>query len=322
MERMVFHRMTLSLLLALLLILSACQPPPPIAPTETTAAPETTPVPTQALVLPTEEDWAALALKNPFSTRTLELICALLSGDAARFAALCSVPAEVYADLAGIEITDYRLVREEIAAADNPAYLRAYPVLSFTVAKSESAVFAPGTHCLVFDAGIYITFTPRDEFVCYEVAPESPLTAAERYVIHLWGEDFSRTQDKYRKYSFIVQRLSALAGEDRPFTEAEIAAYAEKYLDTPFDPDMMRHTLYRDGDGWRIIGADRGGIPTCTPMGTEERDGVTVVTVQFWADYSCTVPSRLIEFHLELLDGEYRPLKTVVLSDTGLPTAS
>jgi hypothetical protein len=83
----------------------------------------------------------------------------------------------------------------------------------------------------------------------------------------------------------------------------------------------IQGSLYKQDDGYILIG--RGSTSLIRTFLSEEiRDGITVVTVQFWADHSKTVPSRKVEFHLELLDGEYRPVKTVILEDSEFAAAT
>ncbi len=62
-------------------------------------------------------------------------------------------------------------------------------------------------------------------------------------------------------------------------------------------------------------------MPSCRFISEEIRDGITVVTVQFWADFSQTVKSVLVEFYLEPLDGDFKLLYSVTLDDMGYKTS-
>ncbi len=271
-------------------------------------------------------DWAEMIQDDNrlISEHCFYTIRAFLEGDVDAFARRCSVSADVYAHMRGMKIGSYRLYKEEIAAYDDPTETRTYPVLEFEVTESNSSVFPVGTHRLVWDEGLAVIFTPREQFRFYSQAyygsiPNDDALSASRYISALFTEDFSWATDEYHRYRFIVSRLNTIAGDYEPRTEDEIRAYAEKYLGLTVNPEYYSRVLMAVEGGYQLIG--RGGGPYLrTDLSEEVRDGITVVTSVFWADYSMTVPSRKVEFHLELLDGEYKPIKTVVLEDYGFRT--
>ena len=118
-----------------------------------------------------------------------------------------------------------------------------------------------------------------------------------------------------------MARLNTMAGNYEPRTAEEIRAYAETYLGVDGDTLNIETSLHKQDGGYIPIG--RGSTSyEYTFVSEEIRDGITVVTVQFWADYSRIVPSRLVEFHLEWMGSEYRPVKTVILKDSDFTTAS
>ncbi len=271
-------------------------------------------------------EWTQVGFnKYESSMRIFYAIRALLRGDSADFARRCGVSSKVYASLQGIEFGSHRIYREEIPSENDPDNTQAYAVLEVEILASESDFFTPGTHRLVFAEGLSITFTPREEFKRY-TQPSGVTSPAVSYVDMVRSDtDFYRILGEGRSQfglcSFIVARLNTLAGNGNPRTEEEIRAYAEKYLGVDGDSLHIQESLYKQDDGYILIG--RGSTSLIRTFLSEEiRDGITVVTVQFWADHSKTVPSRKVEFHLELLDGEYRPVKTVILEDSEFATAT
>lgn len=270
-------------------------------------------------------DWAALKfdMYDFVDDNIYYLVRALLRGDGEAFAGYLGVAPEVYRGLLDIKIGEYSLMREDIPAADDPSKTNAYPVLEFEVLESSGGLFSVGKHRLVFDTGLVITFVPREQFKWYTYMPPLKASDAEIYLDQVMLEDFSTIKaENMRQFGlcdFIVARLNTLKGNYDPCTAEEIRAYAEKYLGVDGDTLGIEHSLYPADGGYVRIG--RGGGPLLRTYLSEVTDnGVTVVTAQFWADYSMTVPSRRIEYHLGYLDGEFVPLKAVVLEDSGLNT--
>lgn len=270
-------------------------------------------------------EWAEMIRdgNSAISEHSFYTIRALLDGDVDAFAKRCGVTADVYEHMRGMKIGSYRLYSKEIASYDDPTETRTYPVLEFEVTESNSSVFPVGINRLVCDEGLNVVFVPREKFrfysQAYNSAKDDNVSSASRYISALFVEDFSWAMDEYMRYSFIVSRLNTLAGDYEPRTEEEIRAYAEKYLGLTVNPEYLPKALMAVEGGYQLIGWG-GGPYLRTDLSEEVRDGITVVTSVFWADYSMTVPSRKVEFHLELLDGEYKPVKTVVLEDYGFKT--
>jgi len=272
--------------------------------------------------LPTEAEWKALGLTR---WEGYNMVCALLSDDVDAFARHCGVAAKVYDSMRGMKIASYRIYRETIPAVDNPSVTRPYPVLELEITESQNEFFAPGTRRIVLLSGMVDSFADRDTYQWTSIYSD-PRSAAVRYVNAVGSDrDFSSiSAEAMRQFGladFIVGRLNTLYGNHDPRTAEEIRAYAEKYLDVDGD------TLYLDGlldqvEGGYIRIGRGSSSPSHTVVSEEIRDGITVVTVQFWADFAQTVPSRLVEFHLQLLDVEYKPIKTVILEDSDFRTAS
>ncbi len=244
---------------------------------------------------------------------------ALIEGDIDDFAWHCGVEAKVYKSFESINISGFEFGKKEYTAVDDPAVTRTYPMLTIWVSESENDFFPVGEHSIIFDEGINVTFHKAEDFKFYARSFPS-FSDAQAYVNDLRYSDFTITNDAYKKYDFILARLDSLAGEyNKAWSEDEIRAYAQKYLDTAIDVEILKKTTFSGNDGYSRI-ARGGSADLRTYLSEEIRDGITVVTAVFWADYSQIIPARKVEFHLELLDGEYKPIKAVVLEDNGFNT--
>ncbi len=265
-------------------------------------------------------DWAKVNEGHKFKIMDQHVFFAmraLLRGDIDGFAKRCGVAPSVYDSLRGMKIGEFELYSKEYYDEFNPDKKMFVPVLKLNVLESNSDFFTVGEHNIAFEFGLELTFSHLDDFLeLMENRSEmSNPTFAQRYVNNLMWDDISRTES-LRKYEFIIGRLNELDGDYRPRTLKEISDYAEKYLNIEVDVEEMSRVLDTYEDGYQIIG--RGGGPYLrTYTNEEERDGVTVVTAVFWADYSQTVPAKEVEFHLRLIDGEFSPIKTVVINDYG-----
>ncbi|MBQ2765736.1 MAG: hypothetical protein IJF48_01950 [Clostridia bacterium] len=280
--------------------------------------PDDTTAQENTLTLPTKEDWDALGLVNGVWYNIYDAVDALLSGDIDEFERLCGVAPGVYESLRGMVITEYSLTSEEIVYTRN-GDKRIFPILEIEVEKSNSDYFTPGIHTLAFDEGLFLMFAKRDEFY---LPSEYPF--AESYMVNLVSDrDFypilGENRSQFGLCDFIVSRLNKLAGDYEPRTEEEIRSYAEKYLGVDGDTLNIEQTLEKVDGGYQTIGRG-GGAFMFTVLSEKVIDGINVVTVRYWADYSKTVPSRTVEFHMELLDGEYRPIKSVILEDSDFDT--
>ncbi len=286
--------------------------------TDTTANTHEISVP--SLTLPTEEDWEALGLGDGvWYYNMYNAVNALLSGDVDAFERFCGVAPGVYESFRGMVITDYTLTAEEFACTFFTFDPGKLPVLKIEVSESNSDYLTPGIHELVFDEGIVLSFGKRDKLSHSVEYPR-----AGSYVFTLGSDrDFDPISAEDRRQfglcDFIVWRLNTLAGDYELRSEDEIREYAEKYLGVDGDTLDFRGVEKYDG-GYRMVGRGGGGY-VFTVLSEEVVDGINVVTVQFFADYSKIIPSRKVEFHMELLDGEYRPIKTVILDDSNFETA-
>ncbi len=287
--------------------------------TDNTSATYETSAPT--MILPTIEDWAAIeADRNVWWNGIYDAINALLAGDISAFEHCMGVPSGVYESFRGMVITDYKIGVEDIPYYFDQSISRPLPILTIEVAESNSDYLAPGTHELVFEEGLWMTFSKRNEM---NRSTEYP--RAESYISYLGSDrDFYSVWGENRRQcglcDFIVGRLNWLSGDYEPRSEEEICEYAEKYLGVDGDTLDIERSLDKVDGGYQRIGRG-GGSYEFDVLSEEVIDGINIVTVQFYADYSGIIPSRKVEFHMELLDGEYRPIKTVVLEDSDFKTA-
>ncbi len=287
--------------------------------TADTAA-DTDEIVTSTMTLPTVEEWKALVdADNGWWNDTYDAINALLSGDIDEFERLCGVAPGVYESFRGMVITDYKISFENIPYNFDPNQSREMPILTIEVAESNSDYLTPGTHELAFDEGLWMTFSKREYMNSSTEYPR-----ATSYILMLGSDrDFDPISTENRRQfglcDFILWRLNTLAGNQELRSEAEIREYAEKYLGVDGDTLAFRGVEKYDG-GYQMVGRGGGGY-VFTVLSEEVVDGINVVTVQFYADYSGIIPSRKVEFHMELLDGEYRPIKTVILEDSDFRTA-
>lgn len=336
----------LALVLAALL-LAACSPtevppaptttaaPETTAPPESTAAPMTTPAPeTTAMPDPTvhtqtvDEAWAALGLPE-YDAWIRDTTRALITGDGAALAKTLGVPAESYACYNGMVVTDWALRREAIPAVDDPTQVRDLAVLDLTIAAGGSEVLGPGKHSLVFVGELFAYVVPREAYTWRTTYSGEPISPAVSYVssvmMHAGFDedcfDNLRTPGKtqFGLADFIIARLGVLDGKyDTPRTAEAIRAYAEACLGLDGASVPLTGVQAVDG-GYTVYGRGGSGV-ICDFVGEETRDGVTVVTVQFWADYSRTVKSKRMEFHLCPGTPDFKPVKAVTVEDSGLPT--
>lgn len=253
-----------------------------------------------------------------------ETMYALVDGAIDVFEYRCGVAAGVYEDLEGIEIGDFEIYFENFPITDDGSLTLDFPVLKIEVISGESRILPVGTHELVFNEGMYTTFSKKEDFKLNS-GPSYDVSDAVSYVYSVGSDrDFESVKKEglraFGLVDFIIGRLDCISGGYDSRTEEEIKSYAEKYLGVSGDELIFGDKILKLDDGYQMLG--RGGSSHVSTIVSEEvRDGITVVTMQFWADHSKFVSSRKVEFHMELVDGEYKPIKTVILEDSELETA-
>nr|MBQ4318325.1 hypothetical protein [Clostridia bacterium] len=263
-----------------------------------------------------------------FPDYILELVASLLDRDTEAFARHCGVPAEVYAGLESLVFGEVKLMYIDIPAANDPTQVRSFPAMELPVVESGVDFLPVGTHRIILDEGLYLVFhiLSDDGYTWYSDYIGETRTPAEIYVDQVCSDvDFepisAENKRQFGLSEFIILRLSEMNGISYgEFTADEIKSYSEKYLGVDGDTLRIEETLFNNDGKYQIIGHGSASFVRDF-VSTEKRGDTTVVTVQFWADYARTVKSRLVEFHMTELDGEFVPLKTVVLEDSGLKTA-
>ena len=250
---------------------------------------------------------------------------ALVDGAIDVFEDRCGVETGVYEDLRGIEIGDFEIYFDSFPVFEDGSVMLECPVLKIEVISGKSKILPVGIHELVFFDGMYTTFVKKDGFK-WPGEHINDISPAVNYIYSVGSDrDFeSVKKEGLRSFGlcdFIIGRLDYMFGGYGSRTEEEIKAYAEKYLGVSgdeliFDDDK----ILKLDDGYAMLG--RGGSSHVSNVISEEvRNSITVVTMQFWADHSKFVPSRKVEFHMELVDGEYKPVKTVIIEDSEFATA-
>lgn len=254
-----------------------------------------------------------------------ETMRALVNGAIDVFEDRCGVGVGVYEDLRGIEIGDSEIYFEGFPVVEDGSIVEECPVLKLEVISGESKILPVGTHELVFFDGMYTTFVKKDEFK-WPGEHTNDISPAVRYVYDVGSDrDFESVKKEglrlFGLCDFIIGRLDYISGTYGSKTEEEIKAYAEKYLGVSGDELVFDdNKILKLDDGYAMLG--RGGSSHVSNVISEEvRNSITVVTMQFWADHSKFVPSRKVEFHMELVDGEYKPIKTVIIEDSEFATA-
>lgn len=266
------------------------------------------------------EPETVLGIPEGIDPYVYEAMCALIDGAIEVFEYNCGVEAGVYEDLCDMEIGDFEIYFESFPVVEDGSIMQECPVLKIEVISSESKILPVGIHELVFFDGMSTTFTKKEDFKW----PQAGIKETSAAVGYIYAVDSDRDFESIKKEGlrpfglcdFIIGRLDAMSGKYGPRTEEEIKAYAEKYLGVSGDELVFGDKICKIDGGYQMLG--RGGSSYVSSVISEEvtPEGITVVTMQFWADYSKYVPSRKVEFHMELVDGEYKPIKTVIIEDS------
>ncbi len=311
---------------------------------DTTKTPDTDTQPSESKMWEdlgmTEKEWNDFTAVHEeyFSESIHTIVMAMLTGDVDTFAKNLGAPAEVYEYVKDMKFGDYKLYTAKVPAKDDPLKTRKHPVFEVEVKESSNSFFPVGTNRLVFIPGIMSTTVKHVEDIEWYAdntnrTSEQP-SKAQKYVNTVisdlsCGESFDSILEEGKRdfglADFIIMRLSELSGYSRSsFTEAEIRGYAEKYLGIDGGTVKIKdgRVWYNEAaGGYEIVG--RGGTVISLDYVSEEiLEDITVVTVRFYADYSETVQSRVVEFHLKQIDDEYSPVKTVIIEDSEYTTAS
>ena len=268
-----------------------------------------------------ESDW------NEFSDKHFyDVIRAFTEGDIDEFSKLTGTPAEVYESLESIRIGEYKTYIEYIPANNDPENIKKFPAIEFEVTESDCEIFPVGKHTLVYNASYVTVLTHKQNMEWLTKMPEveSGTVSAKEYISDMCSDsDFwIFNAGKYLVEKIIVRMDTAFGESKDGYTAKEICDYAEKYLGIKADEIDFEHSaIQKKNEKYFILG--HGGNGSAKDFVSEEIiDGITVVTVRSYADHSKLVQSRLVEFHLKLIDGEYSPVKAVMLEDSEFYTAN
>jgi len=291
-----------------------------------------------------EDEWNTIILETDLNRYGDEdndvhfhsMIKELTESDSKDFAKVMYTNEKVYEGIEGMEIAEYRIYAADVPAKDDPAKTKKFPAIDIEITKSNSEFFSQGKHTIVFDyfwGGGGCTFSYLEDYEWYSdpLNYESPeYTEAQAYVHMVHSDDsFESILGEDRRQGgiagFIIMRLNTLTGYnsyEEGYTEDEIRDYAEKYLGIAGDTikfDEGRTQVLENGKH-QVIPHGMGAF-MMDFVSEEVRDGITIVTVDFFADHSKTVLARRVEFHFKRIDNEYAPIKTVIIKDSGLSTA-
>ncbi len=268
-----------------------------------------------------ESDW------NEFSNKYFyDVIRAFTEGDIDEFSKLTDTPAEVYESLKSIRIGDYKTYIEYIPAKNDPNSVQKYPAIEFEVTESDCETFPVGKHILVYNSTYVTVLTHKKNVEWLTAMPEDETNtvSAKEYISDMCSdkEFWVYNAGEYLVEKIIIRMDTAFGHSEDGYTAKEICDYAEKYLGIKAEEIDFEHSAIGKQNGkYFILG--HGGSSSAEDFISEEIiDGITVVTVRSYADHSKLVQSRLVEFHLKLIDGEYSPVKAVILEDSEFYTAS
>jgi len=308
---------------------------------DTTNAPETEAQPPENKIWEdlgmTEQEWNDFAAEHHdyFPEYIHETVMAMLTGDIDTFAKNLGAPAEVYEYIKAMEFGSYKLYTADVPARDAPTQTRKYPVFEVEVKESSNSFFPVGTNRIVFIVGVIAPYIEHLEdfewYVDYSNEEPTPASDAKQYISTFLQvtsdfKSFKPIKEEGHLYfgiaDFIIARLYAMDSSREMPTADEIRDYGEKYLGVDGSTLKISSENLYESDG-RYGTLARGGRTVSFDLISEEvRDGVTVVTVRYYADFSKTMSSCTVEYHLETIDGEFSPVKTVVTQDTGYSTAN
>lgn len=263
-------------------------------------------------------DWEQLGL-NKTDERYL-FIKAFVNGDTETLEYMAYTDKGVYESYKSIVLGDYTIKRID----KNPIY----PdnggsdniIFDFDIISGDNEVLCPGHHSFYIEAVLCTKMIDYKNYVMFPL-----LNEAQKFIYYYRGTSFpdfkAKTENGNYNISteYIIGRLGYLSGNYKSRSAEEIIAYAKKYFDVD-DYKINEDEVDKTQDGYGIIG--RGvPVPSRSFVSEDICDGITVVTVQFWADFSQTVKSILVEFCIEPLDGDFKPLYSVTLEDTGYKTS-
>lgn len=283
----------------------------------------------------TEQEWNDFATEHAdyFPEYIHETVMAMLTGDVDTFAKNLGAPTEVYEYIKAMEFGSYKLYTADVPARDAPTQTRKYPVFEVEVKESSNSFFPVGTNRIVFIVGVIAPYIEHLEdfewYVDYSNEEPTPASDAKQYISTFLQvtsdfKSFTPIKEEGHLYfgiaDFIIARLYAMDSSREMPTADEIRSYAEKYLGVDGSTLKISSDNLYESDGRYGTYARGGRIISNEWLSEEVRDDVTVITVGFYADHSKTVQSCVVEYHLKLTDGEYSPVKTVIIEDSEFAT--
>lgn len=279
--------------------------------------------------VPSWEVWDVLGFSDFEVVSDYDATSAFVTGNFDLIEEMQYLPDDTYDRFKNVVFGDYSLYKKSIPAYDAPEEMKEFVVLDIEVLESDDDYFPLGRQSLIFDSWYTTKFFKLEDMKWYDeyyydmFAPDVSKNFCFEYIRNLTYNFNHARKGNYTELiicDFVVHRLFAINEGAEGFTKEQICDYAQKYLGLDISDYDFDKVLVDYGQGYAGIGKG-GNYAVSTYFPAEERDGITYVTVQFWADYSRIVPAVKIEFSLELVDGEYRYIGYTVLEDTGREVA-
>lgn len=253
-------------------------------------------------------DWEKLGLGR--DDVRYQYIKAFVNRDTHTLEHYCDLSNGVYDSYKTIVLGDYKIERiDSLNIYGSGDYI----IFSFNILSSENEALNLGYHSYFLDYGLGF------RLIDYPIVTPNPNTSPAESVsviVDMHSTEIPDFENYNAKYitNYILRRLYSTKKETSA-TEPVLKEYAKKYLGLEnFTPEGQKYQdkFYQTGGAFVLFYRIES---------EETASGITCVKVQFFADYSKTVKSKLVEFYLEYLDGDYKPLYSVTIEDTGYESA-
>ena len=252
-------------------------------------------------------DWDKFGFGNYYSWHH-EYIRAFLNKDTTVLELMANIPEGAYYSYKTLEFGAYTITKVENQNELWATGFGSYIYLNIDIISSGVEFLPAGYYSFRIAEGISSGhFNTAEDY--RRPAPQTPAqTALDRwfagcinYIIYDYGVSDSDLNEWY-KYNLIEYLPVLVPGHEDGFTFEEVQEYVKKFfgIDNFIPPERM---LW---EGKYMMGAHGGEIWYYRFLGETVTDGITSVTIQFFADASKTIKSHTVEYKLEPLDGGYK----------------
>ena len=253
-------------------------------------------------------DWEKLGI-SCYDER-YRYIRAFVTGDTKALGRQYYVGAELHDPYKAIVLKDYK-----IEWVDTVNYYHYGPsrgdniIFSFTVESADSPLLdlSVGYHRYYLECGLdYLLLDYRDNQV-YERGDEFPTAGIINILRGQNLPDLEKHENNHHLTGYIYTRLSLKLNIEP--TEEEMIRYAKEILGIdnfkPYLDPTVPMGAYKMH--FRVLSEEMRGDEVCT-------------TVQYYADGERFIKSQKIEYYFEPVGDDYKPLRQVIVEDTGLKT--